>query len=296
MSFDQQIADAMLRKSWQELDLSDKAPNNEPTLVILGGQPGAGKSSIIDMIEGRFNSNIVVLNGDEFKPYYPGYKQLLKTDPNKASKIVQEYSNYVVDAVKQELMQQRYNLIIEGTMRNPNIPINTAKLARDDGYIVEACVIATNYYASRVGCINRYELDKFNSGVGRSVPVASHDEAYTNIPNTLQQLIASKQFKDILIYSRYGEIIADYAKGDDIVGIYENYRKEITPKLYKEVNQLIDDTISLKSLRDISNIELVELEKMREGFVKDFHEQQLIIKDQNINLDLQEDYDELDYS
>jgi UDP-N-acetylglucosamine kinase len=255
------------------------------TLIFnpTGGQPGAGKSSIIDMIEERFNTNIVVLNGDEFKPYYPGYNQLLKIDPDNASRIVQEYSNYVVDEMKQALMKQRYNLIIEGTMRNSDTPINTAKLAKENGYIVEACVIATNYYASRIGCIKRYELDKFDSGVGRSVPVASHDEAYNNIPNTLQQLIASKQFENILIYSRYGEIVADYAKGDNIVGIYKDYRQKITPRLYKEVNQLIDDTRSLKSSRNSSNVELVELEKMREALSKEFQEQQ--INDQNLTLD-----------
>lgn len=268
MSLDQKIADAMLHKAWQELDLSGKTPNNEPTLVILGGQPGAGKSSIIDMIEERFNSNIVVLNGDEFKPYYPGYKQLLRTDPDEASKIVQDYSNYVVDAVKQELMQQGYNLIIEGTMRNPNTPIDTAKLAHNNGYLVEACVIATNYYASRVGCVKRYELDKLDSGVGRSVPVASHDEAYSNIPTTIKALLESGQFDNIQIFSRNGEILGNLIDGENLAQIYVSYRESVSPQLYQETLQNLDAAKMMKESRAAPMSELLELDNLKAELMK----------------------------
>lgn len=267
MSFDQRIADMILRKAWQDLDLSNKTPNDEPTLVVLGGQPGAGKSSIIDLIDERFNGNVVVLNGDEFKPYYPGYKQLLKKDPDEASKIVQKYSNYAVDAIKQELMQRKYNLIIEGTMRIPSIPIATAESARKNGYSVEACIVATNYYASRVGCIKRFELDVAVSGVGRSVPVTSHDEAYDNIPSTIAALVKSKQFENIQVFSRNGEILGNLIDGNELSQIYSSYRDNLSPELYQEILQNLDTTKLMKKSRAAPSDELSELDSLKDEFL-----------------------------
>ncbi|RTL12122.1 MAG: hypothetical protein EKK54_05565 [Neisseriaceae bacterium] len=267
MSFDQKIADLILRKARQDLDLSNKTPSDNPTLVVLGGQPGAGKSSIIDLIDERFSGNVAVLNGDELKPYYPGYKRLLKEDPDKASRIVQEYSNYAIDAIKQELMQRQYNLIIEGTMRNPNIPIGTAKSARSNGYSVEACIVATNYYASRVGCIKRYELDVAVSGVGRSVPVASHDEAYNNIPSTIAALVESKQFDNIQIFSRNGEILGNIIDGNELAQIYSRHRENLSSELYQEILQNLDTTKYMKNSRAAPSDELFELDSLKDEFL-----------------------------
>ncbi|MCC2625448.1 MAG: hypothetical protein K0R14_1321 [Burkholderiales bacterium] len=50
MSFDSLIASKMLEKARTLLDISSATPMNSPTLVILGGQPGSGKSSAIEMV------------------------------------------------------------------------------------------------------------------------------------------------------------------------------------------------------------------------------------------------------
>jgi hypothetical protein len=81
---------------------------DSPRIVILGGQPGSGKSSAIEKIEQRFNRNIVALNGDDFKTTYPGYDDLLAKDAIKAAKIVQPYNlinNKLTNVI--EMMQSR---------------------------------------------------------------------------------------------------------------------------------------------------------------------------------------------
>ena len=105
----EELAEEMLEEARLILDIGGAVPVDTPSLVILGGQPGSGKSSAIEMIEARFEGNIFALNGDDFKELYPNYAELVKANKEQASHVVQDYSNYVVNHLKQEYSDLRYN-------------------------------------------------------------------------------------------------------------------------------------------------------------------------------------------
>ncbi len=223
--FNERIAFEMLSEAREQLRLDTYHPTEDKSLMILGGQPGAGKSTVSDIIESRFQGNIVLLNGDDFKSYYPDYKQLLAQDPDKTAELVQPYSNYVVNHLKDDIIQRDLNVMIEGTMRTLNVPLNTINEFKEHGYKVEAFVIAVNHIASRASCIERYENDLALSGAGRSVNVSAHDNTYQSIPETLKGLVDSQQLDNLTIMSRRGETIAELAKGDDVVKGYTEFRE-----------------------------------------------------------------------
>ncbi len=87
--FDINIANKMLEDARQVVNFEKFSPSGDKHLIILGGQPAAGKSSIIEELKSQYNNNIVTLNGDEFKPLYPNYPQLAKDNPDYTSKMVQ---------------------------------------------------------------------------------------------------------------------------------------------------------------------------------------------------------------
>ena len=272
VEFDEVIAKAMLKKCRKELCLDiSQYKASDKVVAVIGGQPGAGKSSITQLIKNeKFDGNIVILNGDDFKTAYPNYKNMLERDPDATSEIVQPYSNYVVNHLKQELMSKHLNVMVEGTMRTHKVPLDTAEEFAKFGYQAEAHIIAVNHYASRIGCIERFEKDTLASGSGRSVKSSSHDEAYNQIPETLKNLVDSKKFNNITIFSRDGEIIAEAANGDDVVNEYINYRNTISHDLLNEINQSINRTIKLKNHRNAPIDESQELEQLRSALFKDY--------------------------
>lgn len=261
MIFDMTIAEKMLRQVKRRLDLTQLIAQEQPVLIILGGQPASGKSSAIYTISNQLENNIIALNGDDYKSYYPGYQNLLAEDSDATSKIVQPYSNYVVDSLKKELMSFGHNILIEGTMRTAKTPIDTAEEFKSSGYKVEAYVVASNYYASRVGCVRRCEREIATTGSGRSVLVEAHDEAYANIPNTIRELNKSGLFDSINIVSRDGTILAQSKNNDDIVGIYTEQRIVMPEKLFNDICANLTDATEMKLLR---NAPLVELESLRQ--------------------------------
>jgi UDP-N-acetylglucosamine kinase len=124
-AIDQDIANKMLAEAKLDFKLDELIPPDNKIMIILGGQPGAGKSTITDIIEKQFKGNILVLNGDDVKLYFPNYTALLAKDPDTTAKLVQPYSNFVIDNLKQDAIAKNLNILVEGTMRTASTPINT---------------------------------------------------------------------------------------------------------------------------------------------------------------------------
>jgi predicted ABC-type ATPase len=80
MSFESLIASEMLEEARSLLDISLAVPMKNPFLVILGGQPGSGKSSVIEMIEARFDDNIISINGDDVVERYQNQRNYLNQE------------------------------------------------------------------------------------------------------------------------------------------------------------------------------------------------------------------------
>lgn len=257
--FDVNIANQMLEEARQRVNFDKFLPSEDKHLIILGGQPAAGKSSIIEELKTQYNNNIVTLNGDEFKPLYPNYPQLAKDNPDQTSKMVQPYSNYVVDNLKQEAIDMGLNTLIEGTMRTSKAPLETVEMFTNHGYTAEAFVISSNYFNSRIGIEQRYENEFADKGYGRMVNVANHDEAYHNIPNTLQELVDSGKLTNITVATREAEILAETARGDDIVKAYTNHRDNLTPEIYLDVADRINDVNKMMVARGASQPEMDNL-------------------------------------
>jgi len=74
---DNNILENMLSDAVADFNKKSYSYNSHPTLVILGGQPGSGKSRALESIEQQFKMDIRVLNADVVKEYYPKYHELL---------------------------------------------------------------------------------------------------------------------------------------------------------------------------------------------------------------------------
>jgi hypothetical protein len=95
------------------------------------------------------------------------------------------------------------------------------------------------------------------------VNVANHDEAYHNIPNTLQELVDSGKLTNITVATREAEILAETARGDDIVKAYTNHRDSLTPEIYLDVAERINEVSKMMEGRGASQSELDSLTNIK---------------------------------
>ena len=121
----------------------NKSISSTPRAVILGGQSGAGKTTIhrVKMLESK--GNYIVIDGDTYRSQHPYFRELQEKYGVDSVDYTKMFAGKMVEAVIDKLSSLKYNLIIEGTLRSAAVPINTATLLKSKGYTVDFYLIAT---------------------------------------------------------------------------------------------------------------------------------------------------------
>jgi len=72
---------AAIYRKIEDHHFSGTTPQDKPRAIILGGQPDAGKSGLLEASKQDFpGGNVVAINGDELRYYHPQYREIQKAD------------------------------------------------------------------------------------------------------------------------------------------------------------------------------------------------------------------------
>lgn len=176
---------------------------NNPIAILLGGQSGAGKTTIHRIKQKEFQGNIIVIDGDSFRAQHPYYLELQKTYGKDSVEYTKQFAGQMVESLVEKLSDLGYHLLIEGTLRTVEVPIKTAELLKSKGYKVQLALIATKPELSYLSTLIRYEeMYAINPGQARATPEEHHDLIVENLVENTQQLEKLNIFANIQIYQR----------------------------------------------------------------------------------------------
>ncbi|MFJ8166515.1 zeta toxin family protein [Streptomyces sp. NPDC096136] len=174
-------------------------PQKRPVLVLLGGQPAAGKSMAMAATQQRHSSaSLVPLTGDELRSLHPRYAELRHVDAQTRETATAQASGAWVRMSIEYAMRERYSLILEGVFRDPTMTLRTGQTFAEAGYRVEIVALAVREERSRLDAVDRF-LDG-----GRWTPPALQDLAYGKVPETVAAAEADPAFRRITITNRSG--------------------------------------------------------------------------------------------
>lgn len=98
--------------------LYGKTPEENPVAIFDIGPSGSGKTGLNGYAVNQFtNNNIIVINNDELKPFYPNADEISKKYPEHYIKVTNEASKVWTDALIDEAIEGKYNVLYEGTGR-----------------------------------------------------------------------------------------------------------------------------------------------------------------------------------
>lgn len=267
-----------------KLDTLNKYPNavsqEKPIAVFIVGQPGAGKSTIINSLENK--DQFIFIDADQYRNLYDDVNNLKNKDIyeylNQSGKVSGKTVEYLID----DFSNQKYNLLIEGTLRNPDVPVHTAELLNNKGYTSNMNVMAVKPEESKLSTIDRYltlEEQKINidkDTLARPVDPKIHDTIAKNLPENLKKVAESNQFNTMSIYTRNDGKIFEQTKPDpaELVKTYKaaikldrtdkeksmladtlkriNFKMDLVYS-QKETQPVVDKKEIKRMLRDISN-------------------------------------------
>lgn len=184
-----------------------KIPTQNPIAVIIGGQTGAGKSSLIGYSTEMFSDdNVVIINSDEIKPFHPKSEEIARLYPKLYTKITDQESNTWTSRLFEELRREGYNIIFEGTMKNNRIADESIPELQELGYTVIVRGLAVCDLESRMSILERYEGQVSKKGWGRLVVTEHHNQTYEGMPNTIDYIEQNGRYDILEIYARGEEI------------------------------------------------------------------------------------------
>jgi UDP-N-acetylglucosamine kinase len=191
-----------------------KNPVNSPLGTVLGGQPGAGKSTIHKIV-GQREPNTISIVGDDFREQHPNFA-VLNEKYSDSVPYTASFSGKMTEALITRLSDERYNLVIEGTLRTADVPEKTATLLNRKGYTTQLYVMAVSAEQSWQGTLSRFDWMKEKGITPRATDKGHHDMVVAALPDNLRTLYDRGSFDQICLYTREKECIYDSKKTPDI--------------------------------------------------------------------------------
>ena len=187
-----------------------KTISTKPKAILLGGQSGAGKTTIHRVKQKEFQGNIIIIDGDSYRPFHPNYILLQEEYGKDSVDYTKVFAGQVVEYLVDELSKLGYHLLIEGTLRTTEVPRRTAQLLATRGYQVSLALIATKPELSYLSTLIRYEeLYAIDPSQARATPKAHHDGIVEHLVDNLRELEKDELFRQIQIYQRDQSCVYD---------------------------------------------------------------------------------------
>ena len=250
------LSDAEHEKILQDLMkevFKDAKSFEKPKIFIMGGQPGAGKSTFIDrLINSEEGKDCLIINADEYRAFHPQIKEIYEKYPDDLATITDLDVRDWTQRIFAQAIRNRNNIIFEGTMRTNQI-CNTIRDLHQQGYEVNVHVMAVNFFESKLSTYSRFEEAIRAGGMPRHVPPEAHDETYGKMLGTLQQIEDEGHFNRITIHGRDKDINL-YSNGQtgrvNAVWAILNHREKVwSQSKYDSYQKQADNVVNMMQER-----------------------------------------------
>lgn len=186
----------------------------DPTLLLLGGQPGAGKSTAIAAISRERVGELVPVSGDDLRPFHDDFELLARDHPWLMSEATAQASGAWVRRCIDHAFDHRHSLLLEGVFRDPLTVAQTIDRFAAAGYRVEVMGMATPYRDSLLATLGRF-LHPDEEAAPRWTPAIVHDSSYRMVPSTLQAAEDTAGTQRLHVTNRAGEDLHTNTRGPD---------------------------------------------------------------------------------
>lgn len=185
------------------------APMPNPHAILLGGQPGAGKTTITKALMREFSGNVIVISGDDYRTLHPHHDKLVERYGKDATPAANAFSGAMAERLIDMASQAKYNLIIEGTLRTADVPLRTCQMLKDRSYTVDLDCMAVRPLISYVSTLYRYERMRECGSTPRGTAKAAHDQTVQALPGNLNILFGTRLFDSVRLHLRDGSCFYD---------------------------------------------------------------------------------------
>ncbi|MDR2208485.1 MAG: zeta toxin family protein [Azoarcus sp.] len=215
---DEEIA-LLARWRYKDIESFTKAQKS-PTIMLVGGQPGAGKSHATKPARAElyYEGGAVHIDTDMFHSRINKFKkeQFTSTQTHKDCK-------KIAMLVRDYAFEGKRNILEEGLFRHPGSLSNIAEHAHRSGYKCEIIAVATSREQSRLSVLERREFFRDTCGYMRDVPESKQDIGYEGFTENL--LKDADKLDRVRVVDRADTLFYDSEGGGLYQSVHEGLEK-----------------------------------------------------------------------
>lgn len=185
------------------------AAKAEPVYILVGAQPGAGKSAAASIVRSGLvaQGGYIHVDADRMR------ERIDTRGTTPSSDETQQDAGRLVAELRRQAIDGQRNILEEGTFRNPDSIGAFLDARRADGYQLEMVAVATARDESLLGIYQRFEAQHAaGSNNPRFVSAEYHDDAMKGFDKTLAQ--HAEKFSRVRVVNRAGEVLFDTRNAD----------------------------------------------------------------------------------
>ena len=237
----------------QEIIIRDttygKHAADSPVVVILGAQPGAGKTELERITRTELGGNVVNCNADIFRDFHPQAEEIKQRFENYYPQVTAPFAQEWNNGLREYCEANRLNYILETTFSSGPKMNETISELQQKGYRVEIKLLAVHPKLSLLSTHVRFEEMKLKENTGRLVGKEAHDNRYYMLAPTLFVVQGAELYNKLQLYGR--SITMDgntYQQGVSLIGTNPSngvqlLQAEIDRKWTAEVKAFFDDRV-----------------------------------------------------
>ncbi|WP_306365831.1 zeta toxin family protein [Nocardiopsis sp. CC223A] len=186
--------------------LTGKA-REHPRLLLFGGQPGSGKSTLQRLLLPVLPEGTVSYDGDDLMRLSPDYERAMLRDDRAASRAVAAQVGVLHASAMEHIRSGRVDVLCSHPLGRADWAAEWVRGFREAGYRVEVAFLAVHASVSRFAIVDRYQRSREQQGFGRWLPEHLHDRFYQGVPNTVEFLETHRLVDSLYVLSREGEVL-----------------------------------------------------------------------------------------
>lgn len=179
---------------------------DNPVVIYVAGQTGAGKSNLVNLVIQGFSNkdNVVICNFDIIKTMHPKYTNICNI-PEIVHDVLMPDAGRLIEDFTKYCRKNRFNIITEETMKCTSEAIDLLENFKKDGYYVELDILSVPKFESYGSILFRYAENMEKERFPRLVPNKVHEESFSRLLITLDELTKRGLYDNINVYRRGSE-------------------------------------------------------------------------------------------
>ena len=206
---EQSQRDEILRRDILPLYFPDDVESEQPTFVLVAGQPGAGRSRAAASLAYEDPHDVAVLNGEELRAFHPAFLDpRAATDPEAVSEVGQSVAGWVSGCIRYA-REHRRSLSVEGTFGNVTAAAGTAGRFAAEGFHTRVVVVGSRRAESLLSVLSGYLRDVQTGRRATPTSRTAHDEGFAATRSLVASVQESGWSDRLTVAGRDGRVVFD---------------------------------------------------------------------------------------